>query len=70
MNKIKLTTGIEFMDLIQSGGYAVGELGLIMSPPSQPKTNTTTTCVCHMVREMGDCDLNEVVKQVLKNKLW
>ena len=55
---------------LTTGGYAKGELGIIMAPPMQRKTSQTTKCMCHMVREMGDCNLNEVVKQVLKNKLW
>ena len=67
--KNKITTGVSFIDLLQSGGYAKGELGIIMSPSAQPKTSTTTACICHMVREMGDCQLNEVVKQVKQNKL-
>lgn len=70
MKKIKLTTGVSFIDLLQSGGYAVGELGIIMRPSMERKTSTTTACVCHMIREMGDCKLNEVVKQVKQNKLW
>jgi hypothetical protein len=68
--KNKLTTGVSFNDLLQSGGYAVGELGIIMSPSAQPKTSSTTACMCHMIREMGDCQLSEVVKQVKINKLW
>ena len=55
MKKIKLTTG---------------ELGIKMSTPMQNKTISTTACMCHMIREMGDCKLNEVVKQVKQNKLW
>ncbi len=55
MKKIKLTTG---------------ELGIIMNPPMKNKISSTTACMCHMIREMGDCKLNEVVKQVKQNKLW
>ncbi len=60
MKKIKLTTG----------EYGKDELGIIMAPTMQRKTSRTTACMCHMIREMGDCNLNEVVKQVIKNKLW
>jgi len=64
----KIVTGMNFIDLIQSGGYAVGELGIVI-PSTQSKTISTTACMCHMLREMGDCRLDEVVKQVIKNKL-
>lgn len=70
MKKNKIITGISFIDLIESGGYAFGELGITMATPIQRKTSSTTTCMCHMVREMGDCQLSEVVKQVKQNKLW
>lgn len=70
MKKNKIITGISFIDLIESGGYAIGELGITMATPIQRKTSSTTTCMCHMVREMGDCQLSEVVKQVKQNKLW
>jgi len=68
--KNKITTGINFIDSLQSGGYVIDELGIIMAPPMQRKTSSTTACMCHMIREMGDCKLNEVVKQVKQNKLW
>jgi len=56
MNNIKSTSG-----------YNKGEInnGVI------PKQHISITkCVCHMIREMGDCKLNEVVKQIIKNQLW
>lgn len=28
-----------------------------------------TTCMCHMIRQMGDCRLSEVVKQVRENEM-
>jgi hypothetical protein len=33
------------------------------------KISSIRTCVCHMVREMGDCSLNEIVKQYKRNML-
>ena len=44
-------------------------LNVIMSEPKQRKISSVRTCMCHMVREMGDCSLNEVVKQYKKNML-
>lgn len=44
--------------------------GVNMTTLNQFKTSSMTSCVCHMVREMGDCRLSEVVKQVKQNKLW
>ena len=33
------------------------------------KISSVRSCLCHMVREMGDCSLNEVVKRYKRNML-
>lgn len=33
------------------------------------KINSVRSCFCHMIREMGNCSLNEVVKQYKRNML-
>ena len=69
-NNNKITADLKRLNGVISGNLSKVDLSLTVTPQLANKTSRYgMSCLCHMIREMGSCSLNEVVKKHKKSLL-